>query len=128
MPRTVADRLLDIREAATDLCDFVADMGTELFHALPHADRMGYRALKNALAELGEPAKAIPEEVRKRHPGGDWKGFARLRDLVAHRYFGIEASRLLPVARDEVPALLAAVETELRNFEENDKHAGTGEL
>jgi uncharacterized protein with HEPN domain len=105
MVRGVRERLLDIREAAADLRDFVADMETEAFHARPHADRMGYRAVKNALIELGEAAKAIPEEVRKRHAEVDWKGFAGLRDMIAHRYFGIDTSRLLPIIRTEVPGL-----------------------
>jgi uncharacterized protein with HEPN domain len=89
-------------------------MDTEAFHALPHADRMAYRAVKNALAELGEAVKALPEDVRKRHPEVDWRGFAGLRDLVAHRYFGIDTSRLLPIIRDELPGLLAAVEAEVQ--------------
>jgi uncharacterized protein with HEPN domain len=113
MAREVQQRLTDIREAATDLLDFVADMETDAFHALPHADRMGYRAVKNALIELGEAAKAIPEEVRQRHPEVDWKGFAGLRDMIAHRYFGIDTDKLLPIIKTEVPGLLAAVEQEL---------------
>lgn len=56
---------MDIREAATDLLDFVTDVETDAFHALPHADRIGNRAVKNALIELGEAAKAIPEDVRQ---------------------------------------------------------------
>jgi uncharacterized protein with HEPN domain len=100
--RSVAERLLDIREAATDLRDIVADMDTDAFHALPHADRMAYRAVKNALAELGEAVKSIPEDIRKRHARVDWKGFAGLRDLVAHQYFGIDTSRLLPIIKNEI--------------------------
>lgn len=125
--RGVADRLLDIREAATDLRDFVTDMATEAFHALPHADRMAYRAVKNGLAELGEAVKAVPEEIRKRHATVDWKGFAGLRDLVAHQYFGIDTSRLLPIIRDEIPGLLAAVETELQRLGDADQPAPRGE-
>jgi uncharacterized protein with HEPN domain len=111
--RSVTDRLLDIREAATDLCGFAADIATEAFHALPHADRMAYRAVKNGLSEIGEAVKAIPEDIRQRHKAVDWKGFAGLRDLVAHQYFGIDTSRLLPIIRKEIPGLLAAVEIEL---------------
>jgi uncharacterized protein with HEPN domain len=113
MARRIEDRLTDIRETAIDLRDFADDMETAAFHALPHADRMGYRAVKNALIELGEAVKAIPEEVRQRHPAVDWKGFAGLRDMLAHRSFGVDTSRLLPIIRTEVPALLAAVEGEL---------------
>jgi uncharacterized protein with HEPN domain len=77
---------------------------------------MGYRAVKSALIELGEAAKTIPEEVRQRYPEVDWKGFAGLRDMIAHRYFGIDTTRLLPIIRIEVPGLLAAVESELRRI------------
>jgi uncharacterized protein with HEPN domain len=124
MVRDVRDRLTDIREAATDWLGFVADMETEAFHALPNADRMGYRAVKNALIELGEAAKTIPEEVRQRHPEVDWKGFAGLRDMIAHRYFGIDTSRLLPIIRTEVPGLLAAVERELGIVRDDDEGSG----
>ena len=114
MPRSPKDRLEDIREAATDLRDFVAAMDTEAFHQIPHADRMGFRALKNALTELGEAVKALPADVVARHPEIDWKGFAGLRDMVAHQYFGLDTRRLLPVIRIEIPALLGAVDAELR--------------
>ena len=114
MARSPEARLQDIRQAAIDLRDFIADMETAAFHALPHADRMGFRAVKNALTELGEAAKAIPEETRARYPDVDWKGFAGLRDMMAHQYFGIDTRLLLPIIRDEIPALLQAVESELQ--------------
>jgi uncharacterized protein with HEPN domain len=57
--------------------------------------------------------KAVPDQVRQRHPTVDWKGFAGLRDMIAHRYFGVDTSRLLPIIRTEVPGLLAAVERDL---------------
>jgi uncharacterized protein with HEPN domain len=117
MARSLEDRLRDIRQAAIDLRDFIADMETAAFHALPHADRMGFRAVKNALTELGEAAKAIPEQTRARHPDVDWKGFAGLRDMMAHQYFGIDTRMLLPIVRDEIPALLRAVESELQELD-----------
>jgi uncharacterized protein with HEPN domain len=121
MPRRLEDRLIDIREAAADLRDFVADMETETFHTLPHADRMGYRAIKNALAELGEAAKTMPADIRARYSEVDWKGFAALRDVVTHRYFGIDIRQLLPIIQDEVPKLLAAVEAELQKLQGSRK-------
>src|SRR5689334_11095602 len=113
MVRGFRDRLLDIQAAASDLRDFVNDMETDAFHALPHANRMGFRAVKNAMVELGEAVKAIPDEVRQHYPDVDWRGFAGLRDMIAHQYFNIDTSRLLPIIRTEVPRLLAAVEQEL---------------
>lgn len=113
MTRTLAERLTDIREAARDLIDIVGAMDDAAFHALPNADRIAYRALKNALSELGETVKALPREVTDRHPAVDWRGFAGLRDIVAHGYFGLRQDLLWPIVRDEVPRLLASVETEL---------------
>jgi uncharacterized protein with HEPN domain len=64
--RSTAERLADIRAAATDLRDIVADMATDAFHALPHADRLAYRAIKNALTELGKAVKALPADIGAR--------------------------------------------------------------
>ncbi len=116
MPRTSEERLLDILDAARDLRDFVADLEAKAFEALPHADRLGYRAIKNALAELGEAVKALPAEIRQRHPTVDWRGFAGLRDLVAHQYFAIDVGRLHPIVRDEIPGLIEAAEQELQQL------------
>jgi hypothetical protein len=60
MARSLEERLRDMRQAAVDLRDFIADMETAAFHALPPADRMGFRAIKNALSELGESGKVDP--------------------------------------------------------------------
>lgn len=49
---------MDIRDAARDLTDIVGTLDSDAFHALPNADRMAHRAIKNALAELGEAVKA----------------------------------------------------------------------
>jgi uncharacterized protein with HEPN domain len=110
--RSTAERLADIRAAATDLRDIVADMDTDAFHALPYVDRLACRAVRNALSELGEAVKPPPDDVREQHPDVDWKGFAGLRDLVAHQYFEIDTSRFLPIIRDELADLLAAVASE----------------
>jgi uncharacterized protein with HEPN domain len=126
MPRRTEERLEDIRDAAIDLRDIVESMETAAFHALPHADRMGFRAVKNALTELGEAVKALSEEVLQRHPTVDWKGFAGLRDMITHQYFGLDTRRLLPIIRDEVPGLLAAVEAELGPDDPEDTPPGLG--
>jgi len=61
----------------------------------------------------------MPAEIRTRHLAVDWKGFAGLRDMVAHRCFAIDTLKLLPIIRDEIPRLLAAVEAELQRLQGN---------
>jgi uncharacterized protein with HEPN domain len=81
--------------------------------ALPEADRRTYRALKNALTEIGEAVKGLPPDLFVRYPSIDWRGWAGLRDVVAHQYFGLELPRLQPALVEELPVLLAAVVAEL---------------
>ncbi len=96
-----------------DALAFAGGLDEAAFTALPTADRRTYRALKNALAEIGEVVKLLPPDLLARHPGVDWKGWAGLRDVVSHQYFNLELPRLRPTVSDELPALLAAVAAEL---------------
>lgn len=111
--RDLADRLTDIRTAAADILSFVAGLDEAAFGTLPETDRRTYRAIKNALAEIGEAIKQLPPEVLAAHREIDWRGFAGLRDIVAHQYFSVELPRLWPTVSDELPALLAAIDVEL---------------
>lgn len=111
--RDLADRLTDIRTAAADILGFIAGLDETAFAALPETDRRTYRAIKNALAEIGEAIKQLPPAVLAAHREIDWRGFAGLRDVVAHQYFSVELPRLWPTVNDELPALLAAIDIEL---------------
>ena len=120
MTRDAGQLLADIREAAVDLLGIAADLDDDSLQALPHGDRIAFRAIKNALAEIGEAVKMLPGEFKTRHPEVDWRGFAGLRDIVAHQYFGLDTKRLLPVIKDEVPGLLAAIQEGLRLLSKDD--------
>jgi uncharacterized protein with HEPN domain len=111
--RGTRERLEDIRAAAEDALSFASGLDAASFAALPVADRRTYRALKNALAEIGEAVKQLPPERLARHPGVDWRGWAGLRDVMSHQYFSLELPRLRPTVVDELPILLAAVAAEL---------------
>ena len=106
MRRDDRNRLLDIRAAAEDALAFVAELDEVALAALPTSDRRTWRALKNALSEIGEAVKGLSPELLARYPDVDWRGWAGLRDLVAHAYFRLDVPRLRP-------ALLVAVRTEL---------------
>ncbi|MBC7802053.1 MAG: DUF86 domain-containing protein [Gemmatimonadaceae bacterium] len=85
---------------------------------MPAADRRTFRALKNALTEIGEAVKLLPTEIPTKYPDVDWRGWAGLRDVIAHQYFDIQIDRLRPTITAEVPALLAAVKRELTDRED----------
>lgn len=113
MQRRLRHRLEELRAAASDAIAFTADLDATGFATLAETDRRTWRALKNALAEIGEAVKVLPPELIARHPGVDWRGWAGLRDVVAHQYFQIDGARLQPAVAEELPLLLAAVDIEI---------------
>ena len=127
-PSPVAGRLEDVRAAAEDVIAFVAGLDEDALSALPGADRRTFRAVKNALTEIGEGVEGLPPDLLARHPGVDWRGWAGLRGVVSNRYFGPELHRLSPAIADELPALLAAIEAELALLEDGraDDHQAPG--
>ena len=57
------------------------------------------------LEVIGEAAKHLSEEPRKRAPGIDWKKIAGLRDILIHEYFGIDGEIVRDVVQHKLPTL-----------------------
>jgi uncharacterized protein with HEPN domain len=116
MPRDATELLIDILRSANDVMDYVAGLDFDAFVRLPYDDRKTYRAIKNAIAEMGQAIKSLPQEIKDRNASIDWPGLAGLRDIVAHQYHRIEMEMLWPVIKDEFPALVQVAEAELRCY------------
>ena len=77
------------------------------------------------LQVIGEAAKNLPEEARLAMPEASRFGPARLRDLIAHHYFSLDAEIIWEVATVHVPRLLA--QARLLQAEADDADSGTGD-
>lgn len=66
---------------------------------------------------IGEACKSIPDNVRNQYPQIDWKGFAGLRDIIIHQYFGIGYNVIWDAIINEVPETNAAILTIIEAFE-----------
>ena len=73
------------------------------------SDEKTFDAVVRNLEVLGEAAKHVPPEVRKRYPEVAWRRIAGLRDVVAHEYFGIDEDIVWDIIENQVPELLAQV-------------------
>lgn len=60
------------------------------------------------LQVIGEAVKALPPAQRAGLPPRHQSGPARLRDLIAHHHFAIDAEIIWDVVTNHVPMLLAA--------------------
>ena len=58
---------------------------------------------------IGEAIKNIPQTTRDQCPDVDWRGLIGLRDIISHKYFGLDEGILWDVARNEMPILLQCI-------------------
>lgn len=69
-------------------------------------DEKTYDAVVRNLTIIGEAVKNVPQEIRKLHPGIEWRKIAGFRDIAVHDYFGIDEDILWDIIQNEIPYLL----------------------
>src|SRR5690242_16738629 len=99
--------LADIVQACEKVSRFTAGMGREAFFS----DDRTFHAVIHCLLIIGEAVKHIPDDVRQRIPGIEWRKINGMRNLLAHVYFAIDNDIIWDVIQTNVPELLHAVET-----------------
>lgn len=98
-------RLDDIVRAARDAADLVR-RGRRSFDR----DALLQRAAKNIVSEIGEAAKAIPEELLRHIEGVPWKAVKGMRDKVLHDYPEVDLDILWDTLGLGVPTLAERIE------------------
>lgn len=98
--------LQDMLEAARKIIRYTGSREFEDFVA----DEMAYDATLRNLEVLGEAAKAMPADIRQRHPEVDWRGIAGLRDILAHAYFTLDNATLWKIVRTDIVQVLSLLE------------------
>jgi uncharacterized protein with HEPN domain len=97
--------LEDILEAATRVRTYLAGASRQTLDA----DLRTRDAVLHNLEVIGEAVKKLPEDLTERHAAVDWRGFARIRDVLAHQYFVADLDIVWQAANEELPGLEAAV-------------------
>ena len=98
-------RLHDIQRAVDDAAR-IGSGGRAAFDA----DPIARRAAKNLIAEAGEAAKALPDDVRAAIPGVPWADIAKARDFFMHRDGDIDPEVLWDTLEQDLPPLAAAID------------------
>jgi uncharacterized protein with HEPN domain len=71
--------------------------------------QLAFDALLYRLLVIGEAVKALPEELLASRPGVPWREIARLRDLLAHHYYRVDAQVIRRTVEAPLDQLTAAV-------------------
>ena len=93
--------LKDILEAMDATEKFVEGMEFEDFKN----DDKTSSAVIRKFEIIGEAAKSIPEEIRKKYPSIPWKEMAGMRDKLVHFYFGIKYDLVWQTIKDVNPKI-----------------------
>ena len=70
---------------------------------------------------IGEATKNIPKTTRDDYNALPWKYMAKIRDKIAHFYFGIDYEIVWQVAKEKLPEIKPAIEKILTDLKAREK-------
>jgi uncharacterized protein with HEPN domain len=90
-----------ILQAAGDIAEHISGYDKKLFCD----EKKTHDAVIRQLMIIGEAAKNLPMDFRKKHSAVPWKTIAGMRDILVHEYFGVDLALAWKMAKDDVPDL-----------------------
>ncbi len=66
---------------------------------------------------IGEATKNIPKKIRDKYKDVPWSAMAKMRDKIAHFYFGIRYEIVWKVIKEELPKIKPKIENILKDIE-----------
>ncbi len=67
------------------------------------ANRNLKRAFVRSLEIIGEVSKNVAPSIRESYPDVDWRGMAGMRDILVHKYFGVDYEVVWDAVKNKIP-------------------------
>ena len=106
--------LLDILEAARLAVQYVADKPKDGFLK----DTLCQDAVVRRLEIIGEAARRISEDTRKRYPDLSWRAMIGMRNLMIHEYDDVDLEIVWETVQNNLPPLIAQLEAGITREED----------
>lgn len=106
------DYLGDMLEAMERIVGYMAGLTYEEFMA----DKRTQDAVIRNIEVMGEAAKRVSADLKRKHGGIAWKEMGGMRDKVIHHYFGINYDIVWTVAVVEIPGLVGTLRSVLERL------------
>jgi uncharacterized protein with HEPN domain len=72
-------------------------------------NKMAGYACVRSLEVIGEAAKNISAETRRKHPEIEWQKIIGMRDVLSHGYFGVDWGVIWKTINEDVPELKESI-------------------
>jgi uncharacterized protein with HEPN domain len=97
-------RLLDIQEAIERIERYAA-RGRTAFEQ----DELIQNWMVSHIQIIGEASRALSDDLRERYPRVPWRATIGMRNILVHRYFGIDLDAVWTVVERDLPSFKRAV-------------------
>ena len=106
MSRKTEERIADVIECCEKILRFTSGMNQG---QLIEQELVMDAVLRN-IEIIGEATKHLPEDVRARMPGIEWKKIAGMRDWISHVYYRVDDDIVWDTVEIKVPELLRTLQ------------------
>jgi uncharacterized protein with HEPN domain len=111
--RTYVDYLHDMLDHVQKAERFLAGVDFDTFCANDEK----ILAVVRALEIIGEAARHLPESMQQRYAEVPWRNIIGMRNVLIHRYFGVDLEVVWETVQRDLPPLRAAVTRMLADLE-----------
>lgn len=108
MRRDPAQRIADVLEAVERCRRYVAALEGDVSMM-----EMAEDAIERNLQIIGEAVNHLPTEITDAHPDIPWPQIRGFRNILVHRYFGVEVDVVRDVVETHLPSLAEALRSHI---------------
>jgi uncharacterized protein with HEPN domain len=99
-------------------CSYLVRIGSQVSMGDIIHDPTLQRAVVRSIEVLGEASKNISPALKQQNSEIPWDDIAGIRDILAHRYFGVDWDVVSDVIFNEIPALDVRIKSIIAGMDE----------
>jgi uncharacterized protein with HEPN domain len=110
--REIRDYLFDIKNE----CEYLLERTKNLTYENFIQNEELKRAFVRSLEIIGEAAKHLRREIRKKYPQIKWKSVVGMRNILIHEYFGVDYRVVWKVIKERIPEFYEIINKIIEEF------------